>query len=207
MPAPTRTLVQKLAADVREGKLDPAAEAERAWSADDAESVATFALAAAVAGQPLPAASVLDAVVLLDDLLLGALLAANVTGDRVKALLDAVERDDTTDERDALALYLAATLRKPKPAPPRLLALVRTHARRGASTACGELLVAAADALEDKEVRAVVAGSFADITSRQAQDAVASLRSAMDGPILDSLPDYAPPSLAAPIPLRHTGAR
>ena len=207
MPAPTRTLVQKLAADVREGKLDPAAEAERAWSADDAESVATFALAAAVAGKPLPAAGVLDAVVLLDDLLLGALLAANVTGDRVKALLDAVERDDTTDERDALALYLAATLRKPKPAPSRLLALVRTHARRGASTACGELLVAAADALEDKEVRAVVAASFADVGSRQAQDAVASLRAAMEGPILDSLPDYAPTSLAAPIPVRHTGAR
>ena len=112
MPAPTRTLVQKLAADVQGGKLDAAAEVARAWSVDDAESVATFALAAAVAGQPLPAASVLDAVVLLDDLLLGSLLAANVTGDRVKALLDAVERDDTTDERDALALYLAVTLRK-----------------------------------------------------------------------------------------------
>src|SRR5580700_11230879 len=130
MPAPTRALVEKLAADVRQGTMDPAAEVERAWTADDAESVATFALAAAVAERPLPAASVLDAVVLLDDLVLGALLAANVTGDRVKALLDAVERDDTTDERDALALYLAVTVRKRRPAPPRLLALVRTHARR-----------------------------------------------------------------------------
>ncbi len=207
MPAPTRTLVQKLAADVREGKVDPAAEVERAWSVDDAESVATFALAAAVAGQPLPAASVLDAVVLLDDLLLGALLAANVTGDRVKALLDAVERDDTTDERDALALYLAVTVRKRRPAPPRLLALVRTHARRGVSRACGELLAAASAALGDDEVRAVVAESFPDITSRQARDAVATLRAAMDGPIRESLPDYAPTSLAAPIPVRRTGAK
>ena len=87
MPAPTRTLVEKLAGDVRAGTLDSAAEVERAWSADDAESVATFALAAAVAERPLAASRVLDAVVLLDDLLLGALLAANVTGDRVKALI------------------------------------------------------------------------------------------------------------------------
>ncbi len=207
MPAPTRTLVQKLAADVRDGKLDCAAEVERAWSADDAESVATFALAAAVAERPLPASSVLDAVVLLDDLLLGALLAANVTGDRVKALLDAVERDDTTDERDALALYLAVTLRKQRPPPPRLLALVRTHARRGVSRACGELLVAATAALADEEARAVVAESFPDITQRQALDAVATLRAAMDAPILESLPDYAPPSLAAPIPVRRTAAK
>jgi uncharacterized coiled-coil protein SlyX len=207
MPAPTRTLVQKLAAEVREGKIDPAAEVERAWAADDAESVATYALAAAVAQHPLPAASVLDAVVLLDDLLLGATLAANVTGDRVKALLDAVERDDTTDERDALALYLAATLRKRRPAPPRLLALVRTHARRGVSRACGELLVAAATGLEDEEVRAVVAESFPEITPRQALDAVATLKSALDAPILDALPDYAPPSLAAPIPVRRAAAK
>ena len=207
MPAPTRTLVQKLAADVQGGKLDAAAEVARAWSVDDAESVATFALAAAVAGQPLPAASVLDAVVLLDDLLLGSLLAANVTGDRVKALLDAVERDDTTDERDALALYLAVTLRKRRPAPPRLLALVRTHARRGVSRACGELLVAASAGLGDDEVRAVVAESFPDITPRQALDAVAGLRTAMDDAILESLPDYAPTSLAAPIPVRRAGAK
>jgi hypothetical protein len=207
MPAPTRTLVQKLAAEVREGKLDAAAEVERAWSADDAESVATYALAAAVAEKPLPAASVLDAVVLLDDLLLGAMLAGNVTGDRVKALLDAVERDDTTDERDALALFLAVTLRKQRPPPPRLLALVRTHARRGVSRACGELLVAATAALADEEVRAVVAESFPAITQRQALDAVATLRAAVDGPILETLPDYAPPSLAAPIPVRRTGAK
>jgi hypothetical protein len=207
MPAPTRTLVQKLAAEVREGKLDAAAEVGRAWAVDDAESVATFALAAAVAGKPLAAPTVLDAVVLLDDLQLGALLAANVTGDRVKALLDAVERDDTTDERDALALYLAVTLRKQRPAPPRLLALVRTHARRGASKACGELLVAATAALADEEVRAVVAASFPDITARQALDAVAALRAAMDAPILETLPDYAPPSLAAPIPMRRTAAK
>jgi hypothetical protein len=207
MPAPTRTLVQKLAADVREGKVDAAAEVERAWAVDDAESVATFALAAAVAGKPLPAASVLDAVVLLDDLLLGALLAANVSGDRVKALLDAVERDDTTDERDALALYLAVTVRKRRPGPPRLLALVRTHARRRASRASGELLVAASAGLADEEVRAVVAESFPDITPRQALDAVATLRAAMDDPILESLPDYAPPSLAAPIPVRRTGTK
>jgi hypothetical protein len=206
MPAPTRTLVEKLAADVRAGTLEPAAEVERAWSADDAESVATFALAAAVAERPLAASSVLDAVVLLDDLLLGALLAAHVTGDRVKALIDAVARDDTTDERDALALYLAVILGKKKAPPARLIALLRTHARRGASTACGELLVAAADALGNDEVRAVVAGSFRDITPRQALDAVATLRSAMDGPILDALPDYAPASLAAPIPVR-TGPR
>ncbi|HEX3342997.1 MAG TPA: SEC-C metal-binding domain-containing protein, partial [Polyangiaceae bacterium] len=207
MPAPTRLLVQKLAAEVRDGKVDAAAEVERAWSADDAESVATYALAAAAAGKPLPAASVLDAVVLLDDLLLGALLAANVTGDRVKALLDAVERDDTTDERDALALYLAATLRQKKPPPPSLLALVRTHARRGVSRAAGELLVAATAALADETARAVVAESFPAITQRQALDAVATLRAAMDDPILESLPDYAPASLAAPIPVRRTGAK
>src|SRR5580698_6858099 len=158
MPAPTRTLVQKLAADVRDGSLDAAADVAKAWSVDDAESVATYALAAAVAERPLAASSVLDAVVLLDDLLLGALLAAHVTGDRVKALIEAVARDDTTDERDALALYLAVILGKRKAPPPRLIALLRTHARRGASTACGELLVAAADALGSDEVRAVVAG-------------------------------------------------
>jgi hypothetical protein len=207
MPAPTRTLVQKVAEDVRAGTVDAAAEVARAQAADDAESVATFALAAAVAGRPLPAENVLDAVVLLDDLLLGAVLAANVTGDRVKALLDAVERDATTDERDALALYLATTLSTERPAPPRLLGLVRTHARRGASTACGELLVAAAEALADEHVRAVVAGSFSKITPRQAQEAVASLRAAMDGPILEALPDYSPPSLAAPLPLRKDAAR
>ena len=204
MPAPTRPLVQKLAEDVRAGKMDPAAEVKRAWSADDAESVATFALAAAVAGQPMAAADVLDAVVLLDDLALGALLTQNVSGDRVKALVAAVERDDTTDERDALALYLAATFRKRKPPPARLLALVRTHARRGASTACGELLVAAAVALEDDEVRKVVGESFPDVSPRQALEAVAPIRAVMDRPILDELPDFAPPSLAAPIPLRRT---
>jgi hypothetical protein len=205
MAAPTRTLVQKLAADIREGKVDPADEIERAWSADDAESVATFALAAAVAGAPLPAAKVLDAVVLLDDLLLGAMLASNVKGDRVKALLDAVERDATADERDALALYLAATLRKGRPAPPRLPALVRTHARRGGSQACGELLVATAAVLADAEVSAVVASAFADIGERQAQEAVAALLRGADGPIIDALPDYAPASLAAPLPVRRTG--
>jgi len=203
MAAPTRTLVQKLAVDIREGKVDPAAEVERAWSTDDAESVATFALASALAGAPLPAAKVLDAVVLLDDLLLGAMLAANVTGDRVKALLDAVERDATADERDALALYLAATLRKKTPA--RLPALVRTHARRGGSQACGELLVATAAALADAEVSAVVGAAFADIGVRQAEDAVASLLRGSDGPIVEALPDYAPASLAAPLTVRRTG--
>ncbi|HEY8042183.1 MAG TPA: SEC-C metal-binding domain-containing protein [Polyangiaceae bacterium] len=207
MPAPTRTLVQKLAEDVREGRLDPAAEVERAWSADDAESVATYALSAAVAGQPMRAASVLDAVTLLDDLTLGALLTANVSGDRVKALLDAVERDDTTDERDALALFLAATLRKPKPAPPRLLSLLRTHARRGVSTASGELLVAAAAAVADDEVRAVVARSLPEIRLRQALDATAPLLKVMELPVLEVLPDYAPPSLAAPITVRRTASK
>ena len=207
MPAPTRTLVQKLAAEVQGGTLDVEAEVERAWSADDAESVTTYALAAAVAGKPLAASRVLDAVVLLDDLLIGALLTAHVTGNRVKALLDAVERDGTTDERDALALYLAARLHSSGPAPARLLALVRTHARRGASTACGELLVAASALLGDADVRAVVSASFPDVTLKIAQDAVAGLIAAMEGSILEALPDYAPPSLAAPIPLRHAGDR
>jgi hypothetical protein len=205
MAAPTRTLVQKLAVDIREGKVNPAAEIERAWTADDAESVATYALAAAVAGAPLPAAKVLDAVVLLDDLLLGAMLAANVTGDCVKALLDAVERDATADERDALALYLAAKLCLRAPPPPRLPALVRTHARRGGSQACGELLVATSSVLADAEVSAVVASAFADIGEREALEAVASLLRGADGPIVEALPDYAPASLAAPLPVRRTG--
>jgi hypothetical protein len=207
MTAPTRTLVQKLAADIRDGKIDPTAEVERAWSVDDAESVASFALAAALAGAPLAAPKVLDAVVLLDDLRLGAMLAANVTGNRVKALLDAVERDATADERDALALYLAATLRTKK-TPPRLSALVRTHARRGESLVCGELLVATAALLGDADVSAVVAAAFADIGERQAQQAVAELLRGADGPIVaivEQLPDYAPTSLAAPLTLRRGG--
>jgi hypothetical protein len=208
MAAPTRSLVQKLAAGIGEGKVDPVAEVERAWSADDAESVATYALAAAVAGSPLPAAKVLDAVVLLDDLQLGAMLTANVTGDKVKALLDAVERDGTADERDALALYLAATLpSRKKPHPARLLSLVRTHARRGGSATCGELLVATASVLEDAEVNAVVRAAFGNVGERSAKDAVASLLEPAHGPIVDWLPDYAPASLAAPLPVRAAGPR
>ena len=207
MAAPTRTLVQKLAADIREGKVDPVAEVERAWAADDAESVATFALAAAVAEAPLPAAKVLDAVVLLDDLQLGAVLTANVTGDKVKALLDAVERDGTSDERDALALYLAATLRTRRPFPARLLSLVRTHARRGGGATCGELLVVTAAELGDKDVSAVVRAALPDITEREARSSVASLLAGSEGPLLDWLPDYAPASLAAPLPVRASGPR
>jgi hypothetical protein len=207
MPAPTRNLVQKLAVDIQEGRVDAAAEVARAWSGDDAESVATYALASAVAEKPLPAQEVLSAVVLLDDQPIAALLVEHVTGDRIEALLDAVEHDGAGDVRDALALYLAAKLhskreRPKKSAGERLLTLVRTHARRSRTPACGELFVAAGALLGDDAVRAVVAASFPDMGVRHAEQAVTSLLAGTEGAILDVLPDHAPPSLSAGVPIR-----
>lgn len=151
-PFATRDTLRKLTDEIVSHRLDPAIATEEALRRGDADAACQLLLAEAAAGQSPDARRVGAVLSDLSDLELFPVLVGACSGDRVAMLLEVVEQDRMSSERDGLALYLAVELLGGKPPPPLLLALLRTRLRRQSGIAASVLLVLAAQALGDKDV-------------------------------------------------------
>lgn len=152
---PTRRVVQGLADDITQGRLDAATAVDEALRRGDADGASGLLLAAAVAGQPADASRVALVLPNLSDIELVPVLVGACRGDRVAMLLDVVESDRASDQRDAVALFLAVELLAGAPPPPRLTALLRTRVRQRLGVEASILLAMAATRLGDPDVREV----------------------------------------------------
>ncbi len=149
---PIRGVVQRLAEEINEGHLDAIAAVDAALRRADADGACGLLLASAVAGRPADASQVALVLPDLSDMGLLPVLVGSCSGDRVAMLLDLVEADRMSDERDALALFLVVELAAGAPPPPRLAALLRTRLRRPLGIEASILLALSAKALGDPDV-------------------------------------------------------
>ncbi len=148
-------------------------------------------------GEPLPYATLLE---LLPDLpsieYLPALVGA-AEGDRVALLLDLVEGGHASWEREALALYLATQLLGEAPPPPRLVARLRSLARRGLGPEATALIGLAAGALDDPGLRSL-AGPYVRAGDHPTVAAFGEqIRAPLFAPAIAALPEREGPRVVA----------
>src|SRR5689334_2224828 len=106
----TRDNVRRLTDEIAQHQLDPVLAVDEALRRGDVESACQYLLAEAVAGRPPDARRVAVVLPDLDDISLFPVLVGACGGDRVEMLLDLVEQDRMSSERDAVALCLAVEL-------------------------------------------------------------------------------------------------
>ena len=163
---PALPTVAALATSIRSGSLDPAQAAAEALAKGRADDAIAPVIAGAIAERPVDARVVQPLVPIVSDLLAIPILVASCAGDRVAMLLDLVEADSMTSDREAMALLLAATVgfgrRTTQLA--RFHTLLRLVARRCSGGDDASFLLAAGGAAKDPGALRVVAAvrSLAD---------------------------------------------
>lgn len=204
---PTREVVRRLADDVARGALDPLAAAEDALQRAGADQAATLLLAAAVAGQAPDARRVAAVLPDLSDRRLFPVLLGACGGDCVTMLLDVVEQERMTPDRDVLALFFAAELLDGAPPPPRLCGLLRTRARHSLGVEASILLDMVARKLGDKDTLAVAErwSGMADVV--EAPLIRDGLLQALRAPTLELLPERPPERVIAGFTVRRPTQR
>jgi hypothetical protein len=191
-PYPTRQVVQNLAEQISHGGVDLAPALDEALHRADADGVCGLLLAAAVAGRSPDASQVATVLPDLTDVELFPILVGACTGDRVAMLLDLVEAGRASDERDALALFLAVELVSGTAPSPRLTGLLRTHVRRRLGVEASILLALAATRLGDPDVLEVAKAWLPMATVVEAKPLQERLRRQLSAPTLSVLREHAP---------------
>lgn len=196
MTLPTRAAVRKLADEVTAGRLDVARALDEALDAANADGALALMIAGATAGRAPSAEQCARALPMLDEIEAVPLAIAATEGDRVRALLDVVERDQMGQSRDALALYIACVLAEGAP-PPKLGALLRRQARRSDSPETAAMLLATARATRDVDLVASVCSVLPYIDLPLADDVGARWKKTFATPLLEALDEDAAPRVVA----------
>jgi hypothetical protein len=148
---PAIPTVTALANAIRAGATDPAKAVADALAKGRPDEAIAAVLAGSVAERALDARLIEPLVPTVTDLLAIPVLVASAGGDRVAMLLDLVEADSMTSDREAMALFLAATVgfgrRTTQLA--RFHTLLRLVARRCSGGDDASLLLAAGGAAKD----------------------------------------------------------
>jgi hypothetical protein len=207
MAQPIRGDVQRLADEIGDGRLDVTSAVEEALRRADADAACSLLLAAAVAGRPADYAQVAAVLPELSSIDLFPVLVGLCTGDRVTMLLDLVDADRMSDERDAVALFLAVELLAGAPPPPRLAALVRTRARRQLGIEASILVAMSAAELGDPDVLEVAKRWLPMAQVVEAKVLRERLRSQLSAPTLSLLPEKAPARVVSGFTVRRTVSR
>ena len=194
---PALPTVAALADSIRASSLEPARAAAEALAKGGADDAVAPIVAAWLAACPVDASVVAPLVPKVSDLLAIPILVATSTGDRVAMLLDLVEADSMTSDREAMALLLAATVgfgRRTKQLA-RFHTLLRLVARRCSGGDDAALLVAAAGAAKDPGAVRVVA-AIVDLADAEGDEFAKDIVRAFERP-RDFLPKEAERWLAS----------
>jgi len=200
---PTRISVRRLADEIAQGRLDAALNATEALSRADSDSACEVLLASAVAGRP-PEPQIVGRVLPdLSTMELLPILVGACGGDRVEMLLDCVEQDRMSGERDALALFLAVHLLDGGTPPARLATLLRLRARRRVGLEASILLALSATALGDAHVLEVAKPWLPMANVPEAKGIRDHTLHLLAAPILEVLPERAPPRVVSGFTVRR----
>jgi hypothetical protein len=202
-PSPTRDTVRKLTDAIVSHQIDPVIAIDEALRRGDADGACQLLLAEAAAGRPPDAARVAAVLPDLSDIDLFPVLVGACSGDRVVMLLDVVEQDRMSSERDAVALFLAVELLDGAPPPPRLLALLRTRLRRPLGVEASIVLALAAQALGDKDVPEVARPWLPMAKVVEAEPIRQRLRQRLATPPLLALPERPAPRVISGFTVRR----
>jgi len=200
---PTRQVVQTLADEITQGRLDVATTVDEALRRGDADGACGLLLAASVAGRPLDASHVATVLPDLSDIELLPVLVGACRGDRVGMLLDVVEAGRSSDERDAVALFLAVELLAGAPLPPRLAGLLRTHARRMLGIEASILIALAAMRLGDPHILDVAKAWLPMAKAVEAKPLQERLLRQLSSPTLSVLPEHPPARVVSGFTVRR----
>ena len=157
----------------------------------------------AVAGQPPEAGLVAAVLPEISDVEFFPVLVGLCTGDRITMLLDLVEQDRMSSERDALALFLVTELLQGASPPPRLPALLRIRARRLLGIEASIVLALAATALGDPDVLQVAQHWLPMAQVAEAKPLRDMLRRQLCMPPLDALPERPPARMISGFTVRR----
>jgi hypothetical protein len=199
----TRPLVKELSARVREQGVVVLPLVAACLARHGADVTCALLFAGALAGQAPDAADVMRVLPDMSEPTLLASLVACASGDRVTALLDAAESGRASDEREALALYLAVHLAPTGEPASRLRTLLRLHARRELYEDASALIALAAIALGDADVTRVASRWLPDAQFPEWKKLDRDLRRALVGPLDEALPEWAPPKVVSGITVRR----
>ncbi len=202
-PIPTRDTLRKLTDEIVNHELDPVIAAKEALRCGDADGACQLLLAEAAAGRPPDARLVSRVLPDLSDLDLFPVLVGSCGGDRVEMLLDVVEQDRMSSERDAVALFLAVELLGGSSPPPRLLALLRTRLRRMLGIEASIVLAMTAKALGDKDVLEVAKPWLPMAEAVEAKSIREQLLRRLATPPLLALPEKSPPRVISGFTVRR----
>jgi len=202
-PYPTRRIVQCLADEIAQRGLDVAAAVDEALHRGDADGACGLLLAAAVAGRSPDASQAAMVLPDLSDIDLFPVLVGACAGDRVAMLLDLVEADRASHERDALALFLAVELLAGDRPPSRLAGLLRTRVRRGLGVEASILLALAATRIGDPDVLEVAKAWLPMAKVAEAKPLRERLLRQLFAPTLEVLPDHAPARVVSGFTVRR----
>ena len=199
----TRPLVKELSTRVREQGVIVAPLVAPCLARHGADVTCALLFAGALAGQAPDAVDVMRVLPDMSEPTLLASLVACASGDRVTALLDAAESGRASDEREALALYLAVHLAPSGEPASRLRTRLRLHARRELYEDASALIALAAIALGDDDVRRVAARWLPDAQFPEWKKLDRDLRRALSAPLDEALPEWAPPKVVSGITVRR----
>ncbi len=194
----TRGAVRELAERLRAEDVPVAALVPACVESHGQDACVALLYAGALAGQRPRAAHVGPLVTGGTEPVLFAALVGCAQGDKVGALLDAVESGRAPDDREALALFLATHLELASaaaggPGPsPRLRTLLRRVARRQLDEEPGALVALAATALKDPDVLSVASPWMPDAQHAEYRKLGKELQRALEAPPEEALPETAP---------------
>ncbi len=186
-----RSGIEALGKEVRDSEYEIDDVISAAEARADGKALAALLLAKAMDG-PVDSEAVQRALPLLPDIQAIPLLITHSAGDRIEMIIRLVESGRLSDERSALALFIAVKLLDGKEAPPELLTQLRLIARSELGVASGSLLGAAARILDNPDVN--------DVAKRwvglaETIDTSAALEAHLDElerkPLLEALPETA----------------
>jgi hypothetical protein len=194
---PALPTVAALASSIRTGSFDPVKGVGEALAKGRPDDAIAAVVAGSFAELPVDARVVERLVPAVTDLLAIPVMVACCAGDRVAMLLDLVEADSMTSDREAMALLLAATVgfgrRTTQLA--RFHTLLRLVARRCSGGDDASLLLAAGGAAKDAGAVRVV-GAVVDLADAEGDAFVKDAIAAFERP-RDVLPKEAERWLAS----------
>ncbi len=165
-----------------------------ATALDESRIAAATALALAIgtAGGRIPAAAARQLLPDLELITFLPMIAGTIEGDRVAALLDVVEEERLSWEREALALYLATQLLEGAEAPPRLVSILRSLAREPLGPEAGMFVAAAGRVLGNADICTLASDWIPLAITIEKDGSAEDLRRFLFAPLSETLPEQEP---------------
>jgi hypothetical protein len=158
----------------------------------DVHAATAIALAIGAAGGRITPDAAIRLIPDLENIAHVPIMAGITDGERLTTLLELIEQQRLSWEREALLLFLSTQLLDGVEPPRRLITALRSLAREPVGTAAGLLVGFAARALDNAEINSLAAPMLAVAEEAELQGVDKEVLAGLFAPVLDSLPEEEP---------------